>query len=71
MSNVVSYELVGNIGVISVNSPPVNALSQAVREGILNAMNASAKDAVLQRIRHGQLWQARAVPRVYRRNAAR
>ena len=45
MSNVVSYELVGNIGVISVNSPPVNALSQAVRGGILNAMNASAKDA--------------------------
>ena len=38
MSNVVSYELVGNIGVISVNSPPVNALSQAVREGILNAV---------------------------------
>ena len=35
MSNVVSYELVGNIGVISVNSPPVNALSQAVRGGHL------------------------------------
>ena len=45
MSNVVSYELVGNIGVISVNSPPVNALSQAVREGILNAVNAAAEDA--------------------------
>lgn len=45
MSNVVSYELVGNIGVISVNSPPVNALSQAVREGILNAVHAAAEDA--------------------------
>lgn len=45
MSNVVSYELVGNIGVISVNSPPVNALSQAVREGILNAVNAASEDA--------------------------
>lgn len=44
MSNVVSYELVGNIGVISVNSPPVNALSQAVREGILNAVNAAQED---------------------------
>jgi len=45
MSNVVSYELVGNIGVISVNNPPVNALSQAVREGILNAVNAAQEDA--------------------------
>ena len=45
MSNVVSYELVGNIGVISVSSPPVNALSQVVREGILNAVNAAAEDA--------------------------
>ncbi|MBL4728313.1 MAG: enoyl-CoA hydratase/isomerase family protein [Gammaproteobacteria bacterium] len=45
MSNVVSYELVGNIGVISVNSPPVNALSQAVREGILKAVNAAQDDA--------------------------
>lgn len=45
MSNVVSYELVGNIGVISVNSPPVNALSQAVREGILSAVNAAQEDA--------------------------
>ena len=44
MSNIVSYELVGNIGVISVNSPPVNALSQAVREGILNAVNAAQED---------------------------
>jgi 3-hydroxyacyl-CoA dehydrogenase len=44
MSNVVSYELVGNIGVISVNSPPVNALSQGVREGILNAVNAAQED---------------------------
>jgi 3-hydroxyacyl-CoA dehydrogenase len=45
MSNVVSYELVGNIGVVTVNSPPVNALSQAVREGILNAVKAAQEDA--------------------------
>jgi len=38
MSNVVSYELFENIGVITVNSPPVNALSHAVREGIQNAL---------------------------------
>ena len=31
MSEVVSYEIVDNIGVISVNNPPVNALAQVVR----------------------------------------
>lgn len=44
MSNVVSYEVVGNVGVVIVNSPPVNALSQAVREGILNAVKAAQAD---------------------------
>ena len=45
MSDVVSYELVDNIAVISVNSPPVNALSQAVREGILDAVTTAQGDA--------------------------
>lgn len=45
MSNVVSYELNGNIGVIRVNNPPVNALAQVVREGILDAVTAAQKDA--------------------------
>lgn len=44
MSNVVSYEVVGNVGVVIVNSPPVNALSRAVREGILNAVKAAQED---------------------------
>lgn len=45
MSEVVSYELKDNIGVISVNNPPVNALAQAVREGILNEINTANEDA--------------------------
>ena len=45
MSEVVSYQLEGNIGVISVNNPPVNALAQAVREGILNALKLSQQDS--------------------------
>ena len=45
MSDVVSYELVDNIAVISVNTPPVNALSQAVREGILDAVTTAQGDA--------------------------
>ena len=45
MSSVVSYEVINNIGVIKVNNPPVNALSQAVREGILTAAQAAQKDS--------------------------
>ena len=44
MSNVVSYEVINNIGVITVNSPPVNALSHAVREGIQNALLQAQDD---------------------------
>ena len=44
MSNVVSYELQGNIGVIKVNNPPVNALAQVVREGILKAVTEAQQD---------------------------
>ena len=45
MSLPVSYQLQGNIGVISVNNPPVNALSQAVRQGLLDAINEAQTDA--------------------------
>lgn len=44
MSNVVSYALHENIGVITVNNPPVNALAQVVREGILKAVTAAQQD---------------------------
>lgn len=44
MSDVVHYDLQDNIGVISVNNPPVNALAQVVREGILNAVIAAQQD---------------------------
>jgi len=35
MSTVVSYEVVNGIGVVTVANPPVNALSHAVRQGLL------------------------------------
>jgi len=50
MTSPVSYQLVDEFGVITVNSPPVNALSQAVRQGLLDAIRkaqADASDAVL------------------------
>ncbi len=44
MSSPVSYRLEGNIGVIAVNNPPVNALSQPVRQGILDAITRAQGD---------------------------
>jgi 3-hydroxyacyl-CoA dehydrogenase len=45
MSSTVSYSLQDNIGVISVNNPPVNALSHAVRQGLLDAITTAQSDA--------------------------
>jgi len=45
MASPVSYELKGNIGVISIDNPPVNALSQAVRQGLHEAINEAQSDA--------------------------
>ena len=45
MSSPVRYELQGHVGVITVDNPPVNALSHAVRQGILDALIAAESDA--------------------------
>lgn len=45
MSSVVSYELIDTIGVITVNNPPVNALSHALRQGLLDTITVAQKDA--------------------------
>lgn len=45
MPSSVRYELQGNIGVITVDNPPVNALSHAVRQGLLDAITAAQSDA--------------------------
>lgn len=41
----VSYELVDEIGVITIDNPPVNALSQIVREGVKKAVTAAQSDS--------------------------
>ncbi len=43
--SVVSYQLSGQVGVITLNNPPVNALSQALRSGILDAVASAQGDA--------------------------
>jgi len=42
--NPINYEIVDSIGVITVDNPPVNALSHAVRAGIQNAIKAAQSD---------------------------
>ena len=37
---VTNYELEGDVGVITLTSPPVNALSAAVRDGLAGGMEA-------------------------------
>ncbi len=44
MSEVVTYNRDGSIGVITVNYPPVNALSHAVRSGLLAALEQGEQD---------------------------
>src|SRR5580698_2998942 len=44
MSELVNYARQGEIGVITINNPPVNALSPGVPEGIMAAIDAAAND---------------------------
>jgi len=50
MSDVVQFEKRGPIGVISVDNPPVNALGQAVRQGLIDAHAKALADADVQAI---------------------
>ncbi len=45
MGQVVKYETLGSLAVITIDNPPVNALSNAVREGLDNAFARAAQDA--------------------------
>ena len=45
MTSPVSYELVDEIGVITIDNPPVNALSHAVRQGMSEAIQNAQDDA--------------------------
>lgn len=42
--SVVNYELQGDVGVIKINNPPVNALSQALRQGLNEALATAQGD---------------------------
>ena len=50
MSHSVSYTKDGDIGVITVDNPPVNALSQHVREGLTESFNEANTDETVATI---------------------
>ena len=45
MPQVVRYERRGSVGIITVDNPPVNALSKAVRQGLVDALMQGQSDA--------------------------
>ncbi|MBI1775794.1 MAG: enoyl-CoA hydratase/isomerase family protein [Proteobacteria bacterium] len=45
MSSVVGYERRDSVGVITIDNPPVNAVSRPVRQGLLDALAQAAADA--------------------------
>ncbi len=47
---VVGLTVEGDIGIVTVNSPPVNALSQAVRQGILDNVNKAVADPAVKAV---------------------
>lgn len=50
MTDVVRLEFQGEIALITVNNPPVNALGQAVREGLLQAFQSAEADAQVRAV---------------------
>jgi 3-hydroxyacyl-CoA dehydrogenase len=50
MSELVNYARQGEIGVITINNPPVNALSPGVPEGIMAGIEAAQKDPEVRAI---------------------
>src|SRR5215831_11969208 len=47
MTNVVDLEKRGAIAVITIDNPPVNALGQAVRQGLLQTLGAALADGAV------------------------
>ncbi|MEO1491934.1 MAG: 3-hydroxyacyl-CoA dehydrogenase NAD-binding domain-containing protein [Pseudomonadota bacterium] len=50
MSDVMRYEIDGEIAVITIHSPPVNALSHAVRSGIAEGLDRAVTDAAVKAV---------------------
>ncbi|MCP5165699.1 MAG: hypothetical protein H6990_11660, partial [Pseudomonadales bacterium] len=50
LTTMVSYENMQGVAVVTVDNPPVNALSQGVRQGLLEGVNKALADDAVQAI---------------------
>lgn len=50
INDVIGFEKVGGVALVSINNPPVNALSQAVRQGLQDAVKAGNDDPEIKAI---------------------
>ena len=50
VNDFVSLERRGAVAVLTVNNPPVNALSHGLREGLVNGLKAARQDAAVKAI---------------------
>ena len=55
MSDAIRYELLGDIAVLAAANPPVNALGQAVRQGLIDGIERAEKDAAAARVSPSRL----------------
>jgi 3-hydroxyacyl-CoA dehydrogenase len=50
MGQVVKYETIATLAIVTIDNPPVNALSHAVREGLAHAFASAAKDDAIETV---------------------
>jgi len=50
MNDFVKYNVQGNVAIVTVNNPPVNALGQAVRAGLVEGIEKAEADAAVQAV---------------------
>lgn len=63
MSTSVTFEVVGTVGLIWINHPPVNAISHDIRRGLMDAITRVEKDSTLKALlimSHGEMFSAGA-----------
>ena len=54
MSEAIQYERVGDIAVLAANNPPVNALGQAVRQGLVDGIERAEKEGAKAVLIYGE-----------------
>ncbi len=54
MTEVIGYEVIGDIAVLAANNPPVNALGHAVRQGLVDGIARAEADGVKAVVIYGE-----------------